>query len=101
VDYYPFGATLPCRSYNANASRYTYNGKEYDKETGYLDYGERTMEDLGGVNAAMTVIGAPMQIRGMQAVRVLESNNGWSAFSRSCQKQIAGTEGGSSFIELG
>ncbi len=52
-----------------------------------------TMEDLGGVNAALTVIGAPMQVRGMQALRIAESNKGWSLFSRNYQKQIAGTEG--------
>ncbi|MDP4131034.1 MAG: RHS repeat-associated core domain-containing protein [Bacteroidota bacterium] len=39
-DYYPFGQTMPGRTYS-NLPRYTFNGKEYDPETGYQDYGMR------------------------------------------------------------
>ena len=52
-----------------------------------------TVEALGGVGAALAVIGAPLQVRGMQALRISESNKGWSVFSKNYQKQIAGTEG--------
>ncbi|MFT3949961.1 MAG: Tox-REase-5 domain-containing protein [Agriterribacter sp.] len=52
-----------------------------------------TMESLGGVDAALIVMGAPFQIKGMQAMWVRESTSGWSSFSKAYQKQIAGQEG--------
>ena len=40
--YYPFGLTLASRSFTAGSSyRYSFNGKEDDKETGFQDYGMR------------------------------------------------------------
>jgi RHS repeat-associated protein len=42
-DYYPFGLTLASRSFTEGGSvyRYSFNGKEDDKETGLQDYGMR------------------------------------------------------------
>jgi RHS repeat-associated protein len=40
-DYYAFGMEMPERTYNADAYRYGFNGKENDKETGWQDYGFR------------------------------------------------------------
>ncbi len=42
-DYYPFGLTLASRSFTEGGSsyRYSFNGKENDKETGLQDYGMR------------------------------------------------------------
>ncbi len=46
-DYYPFGKIQPGRQYGV-LGRYTFNGKEYDKETKTHDYGMRIYsEDLG------------------------------------------------------
>lgn len=41
TDYYSFGAPMPGRQFNSNSMKYTFNGKEFDQETSYLDYGER------------------------------------------------------------
>ena len=38
---------MPGRTYN-NLPRYTFNGKEYDKETGYIDYGMRIYDSRLG-----------------------------------------------------
>ena len=43
VDYYPFGAQLPGRTYNAGNSSYGYNGKRKDNEI----YGEGNFYDYG------------------------------------------------------
>ncbi|MDI9341690.1 MAG: RHS repeat-associated core domain-containing protein [Sediminibacterium sp.] len=41
-DYYPFGQGLPSRKFTASEEyRYNYNGKELDKETGDIDFGDR------------------------------------------------------------
>ena len=46
-DYYPFGKIQPGRQYGI-LGRYTFNGKEYDKETKTQDYGMRIYsQDLG------------------------------------------------------
>jgi len=46
-DYYPFGKIQPGRQYGV-LGRYTFNGKEYDKETKNQDYGMRIYnQDLG------------------------------------------------------
>jgi RHS repeat-associated protein len=41
-DYYPFGASIDARSFSSTTSyRYSFNGKESDKEIGTQDYGQR------------------------------------------------------------
>ena len=46
-DYYPFGKIQPGRQYGT-LSRYTFSGKEYDKETKTQDYGMRIYsQELG------------------------------------------------------
>lgn len=52
-----------------------------------------TLEDLGGLNAAAAVVGAPIRIGRMTGTWVEESTKGWSAFSKAYQKQISGAEG--------
>jgi RHS repeat-associated protein len=39
--YYPFGMTMPGKSFTSIGYRYGFNGKENDVETGYQDYGMR------------------------------------------------------------
>ncbi|GEM_PF-1576376 len=41
TDYYPFGMAIDSRSYTSSLYRYSFNGKETDKETGEQDYGMR------------------------------------------------------------
>ena len=41
TDYFCFGGKMPSRSYNSNAYKYSFNGKEDDQETDLEDYGER------------------------------------------------------------
>ena len=49
-DYYPFGFTMPGRSYSTGSYRYGFNGKEKDNdiETGVQDYGMRIYDSRVG-----------------------------------------------------
>lgn len=54
-DYYPFGAVMKGRSYTASGGKYRYgfNGKEYDEESEYSDFGARLYDaGLGRFNSA-------------------------------------------------
>jgi RHS repeat-associated protein len=53
----------------------------------------QTLEDLGGVNAALAVIGAPIRVGSISGSWIAESTNGWSTFSKAYQRQISGAEG--------
>jgi len=41
TDYYPFGKTISERTWSVSKTRYDFNGKETDQESGYQDYGFR------------------------------------------------------------
>ena len=41
TDYYPFGKTISERTWSISKTRYDFNGKETDQESGYQDYGFR------------------------------------------------------------
>jgi RHS repeat-associated protein len=48
-DYYPFGMGIDARSFSSTTSyRYSFNGKESDKEIGTQDYGNRGYDPLRG-----------------------------------------------------
>lgn len=53
----------------------------------------QSLESLAGLQGVAAIIGAPFQIRGLQAAWVEESTAGWSNFSKAYQKQITGQEG--------
>ena len=53
----------------------------------------QSMQSLAGLQGVAAVIGAPFQIRGLQAAWVEESTTGWSNFSKAYQRQITGQEG--------
>jgi RHS repeat-associated protein len=48
ADYYPFGMKMAGRTTNSNQSRYGFNGKEYDDETGETDFGARMYDASTG-----------------------------------------------------
>lgn len=48
MDYYPFGSPMSSRSFNPSSSRYGFNGKEKDDETGTQDYGMRIYNPVLG-----------------------------------------------------
>jgi len=49
VDYFPFGMAIDSRSYTSSLYRFGFNGKENDKETGEIDFGDRLYDPrIGG-----------------------------------------------------
>ena len=47
-DYYPFGMAMGGRIYSADEYRYGFNGKEIDKDGGFIDFGARLYNDKIG-----------------------------------------------------
>ena len=47
-DYYPFGMSLPGRTFNTEGYKYSFNGKEEDAEWTKQDYGARMYDKLSG-----------------------------------------------------
>ena len=48
TDYFPFGMSMPGRSFNTEGYRYTFNGKEDDAEWAKQDYGARMYDKKTG-----------------------------------------------------
>jgi RHS repeat-associated protein len=48
INYTTFGAHMKGRTWNGEANRWQFNGKEKDSETGYTDYGFRQYDEIIG-----------------------------------------------------